>query len=151
MGQSLAQIYLHIVFSTKDRHPFLQETKVREAMHNYLKGICKKQDCPWLAVGGVGDHVHIACRLSKNLGASSFIKELKQGSSVWVKTEFQTMSSLHWQNGYGAFSVSPSHLAALRRYIENQQVHHSRESFQDEFRRLLKKYDVEYDERYVWD
>ena len=151
MGQSLSQIYLHIVFSTKDRRPFLQDTKVREKMHNYLKGICKKQDCPWLAVGGVEDHVHIACRLSKNLGVSTLMKELKQGSSVWVKTEFQTMSSFHWQNGYGAFSVSPSHVPALKRYIENQEAHHRRESYQDEFRRLLKKYAVEYDERYVWD
>jgi putative transposase len=87
----------------------------------------------------------------RTLGVSTLIKELKQGSSVWVKTEFQTMSSFHWQNGYGAFSVSPSHLAALKRYIENQEAHHRRESFQDEFRRLLQKYEVEFDERYVWD
>lgn len=151
MGQSLAQIYLHIVFSTKDRRPFLQATNIREGMHNYLKGICKKQDCPWLGVGGSEDHVHIACRLSKTLGVATLVKELKQGSSVWVKTKYPTMSAFHWQNGYGAFSVSPSHLAALKRYIENQEAHHRRESFQDEFRRLLKKYDIAFDERYVWD
>src|SRR5690349_3466535 len=99
MGQSLSQIYLHIVFSTKDRRPFLQDPDVRERMHGYLAGICKKQNSPWLAVGGVEDHVHIACRLNKNLGPAALIKELKQGSSVWVKDEFPRLSSFHWQNG----------------------------------------------------
>src|SRR5216684_6316519 len=119
MGQSLSQIYLHVVFSTKDRRPFLQDCDVRKKLYTYLKGICKKQGSPWLAVGGVEDHVHIACRLSKNLGVSTLIKELKQGSSVWVKSEFKLLSSFHWQSGYGAFSISPSHVAALIRYIEN--------------------------------
>jgi len=151
MAQSLAQIYLHLVFSTKDRRPFLKDPALREKMHAYLMGICKKQDCPWLAVGGVEDHVHIACRLSKTMTVSALIKELKQSSSVWVKSEFKGMAAFHWQNGYGAFSVSPSHLAALVRYIGDQENHHRRESFQDEFRRLLRKYNVDFDERYVWD
>ena len=151
MSQSLSQIYLHIVFSTRQRRPFLQDKQIRERMHAYLKGICDKQDCPSLRIGGVEDHVHIACRLAKTLDVSTLIKELKQGSSVWVKSEFPILSAFHWQKGYGAFSVSPSHLPALKLYIENQEQHHRRESFQDEFRRLLKKYEVEYDERYVWD
>src|SRR5260221_13744599 len=151
MGQSLSQIYLHLVFSTKDRRPFLKDKSVRDKMHKYLTGICKKQNSPWLAVGGVEDHVHIACRLGKNIGVSTLIKELKQGSSVWVKTQFGGLSSFHWQSGYGAFSVSPSHVPALIAYIENQEAHHRHESFQVEFRRLLKKYNIEYDERYVWD
>jgi REP element-mobilizing transposase RayT len=151
MPQSLAQIYLHLVFSTKDRRPFLQDPAIRQKLHSYLKGICKKQDCPWLAVGGVEDHVHIACRLSKTMTVSSLIKELKQGSSIWVKSEFKGMAAFHWQNGYGAFSVSPSHLPALTRYIGDQDKHHGRESFQDELRRLLQKYNIAFDERYVWD
>jgi REP element-mobilizing transposase RayT len=151
MSQSLSQIYLHIVFSTKDRRPFLADKKIRERMHIYLKGICEKQDCPSVKVGGVEDHVHIACRLSKTVAVSVLIKELKQGSSIWVKSEFPKLSAFHWQSGYGAFSISPSHLAALEKYIENQEAHHGRVSFQDEFRRLLKKYQIEYDERYVWD
>jgi REP element-mobilizing transposase RayT len=151
MGQSLAQIYLHIVFSTKHRQPFLQDPVVRQKMHTYLKGICKNQGSPWLAVGGVEDHVHIACRLNKNIGVAVLIKELKQGSSTWIKSEFDNQSSFHWQNGYGAFSVSPSHVPGLIQYIDNQEAHHRRESFQAELRRLLTKYDVEYDERYVWD
>jgi putative transposase len=150
MSQSLSQIFLHIVFSTKERRPFLQDKTIRERMHIYLKGICDKQDCPSLKVSGVEDHVHIACRLAKTMDVASLIKELKQGSSIWVKSEFPVLSGFYWQNGYGAFSISPSHVPGLKRYIEDQDEHHRRESFQDEFRRLLKKYDVEYDERYVW-
>ena len=120
-------------------------------MHIYLKGICDKQGCQSLKVGGVEDHVHIAWRLAKTMDVASLIKELKQGSSIWVKEEFPTLAAFHWQNGYGAFSFSPSHLPGLKRYIENQEEHHRHESFPDEFRRLLKKYGVEYDERYVWD
>src|SRR5579863_3888920 len=102
-------------------------------------------------VGGVEDHVHIACQLSKTMDVSSLIKALKQSSSIWAKAEFPDLSAFYWQNGYGAFSISPSHLPGLKRYIESQEEHHRRESFQDEFRRLLKKYAVDYDERYVWD
>jgi putative transposase len=120
-------------------------------MHIYLKGICDNQNCPSLKIGGVEDHVHIACRLAKTMDVATLVKELKQGSSIWVKEEYPSLAELHWQKGYGAFSISPSHLPALKRYIENQEEHHRRESFQDEFRRLLKKYEVEYDERYAWD
>ena len=151
MPQSLAQIYLHIVFSTNERRPFLQDPIIRGRMHAYLHGICERQMFPSIAVGGVANHIHIACRLGKTLDVATFIKALKQGSSIWIKSEFQNQDSFHWQNGYGAFSVSPSHLRALKEYIQDQEEHHRRESFQDEFRRLLKIYEVEYDERYVWD
>ena len=151
MSQSLTQIYLHIVFSTKERRPFLQDPNIRGRMHAYLHGICEKQKSPSIVVGGVEDHVHIACRLGKTLDVAALIKALKHGSSVWIKSEFENQQSFHWQNGYGAFSVSPSHVPALKEYIQNQEEHHRRESFLDEFRRLLKIYEVEYDERYVWD
>lgn len=151
MPQSLAQIYVHIVFSTKDRRRFLKDAKIRGAMHGYLVGICEKQGSPSIATGGVEDHVHIACRLSKTCDVASLIMELKKGSSTWIKTQFPGLEAFHWQHGYGAFSVSPSHLEALQVYIANQEEHHRRESFQDEFRRLLKTYGIEFDERYVWD
>ena len=151
MPQSLAQIYLHIVFSTKDRQPFLKDQKVRLAVHRYLLGICEQQGSPSISIGGVADHVHIACRLSKTGSVSSLIKELKQGSSTWIKTKFSNQNDFHWQSGYGAFSVSPSHLTVLTNYIANQESHHRRESFQVEFRRLLRKYNIDFDERYVWD
>ncbi len=97
------------------------------------------------------DHVHILCRLSKTLDVSTLIRELKRESSKWIKQEYPQLVEFHWQNGYGAFSISPSHVDALTAYINNQEDHHSRESFQDDFRRLCLKYGIEIDERYVWD
>jgi putative transposase len=149
MSQSLAKVYLHIVFSTKNRQPFLADKTLREECHAYLAGTCKNLGSPSLKVGGVADHVHILCFLSKTQAIADLVKELKRESSQWLKTK--GLSSFYWQNGYGAFSISPSHIDALREYIQNQEEHHRTESFQDEFRRLLEKYEVEFDERYVWD
>ncbi len=151
MAQSLVQIYLHLVFSTKQRTPYLQDAALRQRMHAYLAGICKNLDSPALTVGGVADHVHLLCRLSKTLELAVFLRELKRDSSKWIKSEAPALADFHWQNGYGAFSLSPSHVAPLRTYITRQEEHHQRETFQDEFRRLLRKYGIEYDERYVWD
>ena len=151
MPQSLAQIYLHIVFSTKDRRPFLHDRAIREEMHAFLGGECKKLDCPVLRVGGTADHVHIVCRLGRTISVAELVKELKRESSQWVKTRDASLADFYWQAGYGAFSVSPSHVEILREYIANQEEHHRTESFQDEFRRLLTKYGIEWDERYVWD
>lgn len=151
MPQSLVQIYVHIVFSTKNRKPFLKDLAFRERTHAYLKGICENQGCPSLQVGGVEDHVHILCRLSKTLDVSTLIRELKRDSSKWIKQENRRLADFYWQLGYGAFSVSPSHVEALKEYIANQVEHHRKETFQDEFRRLCKKYGVAIDERYVWD
>lgn len=151
MSQSLVQIHVHLVFSTKHRTPWLTERDFRDRTHGYLVGICENQGSPSLKVGGVEDHVHILCRLSKTLDVSTLIRELKRDSSKWVKDQNPKLADFHWQQGYGAFSVSPSHVEALIEYIANQDEHHRRESFQDEFRRLCKKYGVEIDERYVWD
>ncbi|MFO0790281.1 MAG: IS200/IS605 family transposase [Pirellulales bacterium] len=151
MPQSLAQLYIHIVFSTKNRQPFLRDDEFRDRTHAYLKGICDNQDSPTLRVGGVADHVHILCRLSKTLDIATLIRELKRDSSKWIKQENPRLADFHWQQGYGAFSVSPSHVEALVEYIATQVEHHRQETFQDEFRRLCKKYGIEIDERYVWD
>ncbi len=151
MPQSLAQLYVHIVFSTKNRTPFLKDATFCERTHAYLKGICDNQGSPTLRVGGTEDHVHILSRLSKTLDIATLIRELKRDSSKWIKEENPRLADFHWQQGYGAFSVSPSHVPALIEYITNQEEHHRRKSFQDEFRRLCKKYGVEIDERYVWD
>jgi putative transposase len=151
MPQSLVQIYLHIVFSTKRRKPFLQNNEIREKTYAYMAGICKKLECPAIIVGGTEDHVHIFNRLSKNITVANFLRELKRSSSGWIKTLSSTLSSFYWQNGYGAFSVSPKHTDNIKNYILEQAGHHHHESFQDEFRRLCRIYDVEIDERYVWD
>jgi putative transposase len=151
MPQSLVQIYVHIVFSTKHRQPFLSDKGFRSRTHAYLAGICDKQDSPSLLTGGVEDHVHILCRLGKTIGISSLIRELKRDSSKWVKEENPQLQDFYWQLGYGAFSVSPGHVEILKAYIANQEEHHKTESFQDEFRRICKIYGVDIDERYVWD
>ncbi len=150
MGQSLIQLYVHIVFSTKLRKPLLSSNALRERMHAYLAGTCNQQKSPAIVVGGVADHVHLLCRLGKTIDISTLIRELKKESSEWAKTEL-SIRDFYWQNGYGAFSISPNHVEALVSYIKNQEDHHRQESFQDEFRRLCAKYGVEIDERYVWE
>jgi REP element-mobilizing transposase RayT len=120
-------------------------------MHRVLGGICNGLDCPVLRVGGFADHVHILCRLGRTIDVSELIKELKRESSLWVKTRAETLFDFHWQNGNGALSVSPGHVDALRNYIADQEQHHRTTSYQDEFRRLLVKYGLDWDERYVWD
>jgi REP element-mobilizing transposase RayT len=104
-----------------------------------------------LVISGVADHVHILCRLAKELGVSVLIRELKRSSSQWVKDQDSRMSDFYWQNGYGAFSVSPGHVDSLTKSIVSQEEHHRHESYQEEFRRLLRKYGITYDKRYVWD
>jgi len=151
MPQSLAKIYMHLVFSTKDRKPFLGDTGLREEMHAYIAGVCRTLESPSIIVGGIEDHVHVLCFLDKALSVAECVKEVKRVSSKWAKERDARLSGLYWQNGYGAFSISPSHVDGLVEYIKGQEEHHRRESFQDEFRRLLKKYGIEYDERYVWD
>ncbi|MGH7596821.1 MAG: IS200/IS605 family transposase [bacterium] len=151
MPQSLVQVYLHIVFSTKQRRPYLGDRTLREKLFGYMAGICKNLDCPALKIGGVEDHVHLLTRHAKTRAISDFLRELKRSSSTWIKTQRNELSSFHWQEGYGAFSISPSHVENVEKYIVNQEIHHRKESFQDEFRRLCKKYGVEIDERYVWD
>jgi len=151
MSQSLVQIYVHIVFSTKDRVPFLHDVPFRDKVQAYLAGICHGQDCPALIVGGVADHVHILCRLGKQIEVSNLIREIKRDSSSWVKDEQRSLSAFYWQGGYGAFSISPSHVQKLTQYIQDQEQHHKRETFQEEFRRICAKYNVPIDERYVWD
>ena len=151
MPQSLAQIYLHIVFSTKERRAYLQDAAIREETHRYLGGTCNNLGCPVLRVGGVEDHVHLLCRLGRTITIADLIRELKRESSQWLKPKAPDLAGFYWQNGYGAFSVSPGHVESVREYIAKQEEHHRATTFQDEFRRLLTKYGVEWDERYVWD
>jgi REP element-mobilizing transposase RayT len=150
MPQSLSRIWTHLVFSTKERYPFLKDQGIREELHAYLAKILKANNCPTLIVGGVSDHVHALFVLSKNHSIANIVWEIKRSSSKWVKRQGADLSKFHWQEGYGAFSVSQSHVEQVQKYILNQETHHRKKSFQDEFRRFLTKYEIEYDERYVW-
>ena len=150
MGQSLVQNYIHIVFSTKYREPFIKPP-VEAELHSYLGGICNKLDCHAIKVGGYKDHIHILCMLSKKITLMGLMEELKSHSSKWIKTKGADYEYFYWQNGYGAFSINYSEVDSVIAYIANQHKHHGKETFQEEYRSLLKKYNVEYDERYVWD
>ncbi len=151
MAQSLARLWTHLIFSTKERYPFLSDQTVRNDMHGYLATVLRTHDCPTLIVGGCDDHVHALFALSRNYSIAQIVKEVKRTSSAWIKTVERRDSKFQWQSGYGAFSVSQSHLTQVQNYILHQEQHHRRKTFQDEFRAFLNRYEIEYDERYVWD
>ncbi|MES2779099.1 MAG: IS200/IS605 family transposase [Bacteroidota bacterium] len=150
MGQSLVKNYVHIVFSTKYREPFIQESLDNE-LYAYLGGICQKLECHPIKIGGYTDHIHILCMLSKKITLMKLVEEVKSHSSKWVKTKGEVYRNFYWQNGYGAFSVNPAEVDVVINYIANQKEHHGKKKFQDEYRAFLKKYRVEFDEKYVWD
>ncbi len=151
MSQSLSSVILHTVFSTKGRRPWLQDRLVRQALHRYLGGILLERNCPPLIVGGVEDHVHLLSEFSRTGSIADLVKEVKRGSSAWLKTQGPSYADFAWQNGYGVFSLGFSQIDAARRYIEDQETHHHQTSFQEEYRLLLEKYGARYDERHVWD
>jgi putative transposase len=150
MGQSLAELYVHLIFSTKGRAPFLHDVPLRDQLHAYLAGICRNLDSPAIIIGGVEDHVHILVRLGKQTSVSDLVREIKRDSSKWIKLQSANLNNFHWQDGYGAFSVSPGHVKDLTTYIAEQIEHHHHESFQDELRRICAKYGVQLDEQYAW-
>ena len=151
MPQSLSIVYLHLVFSTKERRPFLRDKAVRDALHAYLGGVSKQLDCPSILVGGVEDHVHLLCRFARTITQAEWVKELKRVSNGWLKEQGREYADFEWQGGYADFSVSQSNLEQVKQYIANQEEHHRKMSFQDELRELLHKHQQEWDERYVWD
>ena len=150
MPQSLSFILIHVVFSTKDRKPDL-DSAIRPALYAYLATVVRNMGCECYRIGGIADHVHLAIRLSRTLATAKLVEELKTASSKWLKTQSPALAAFGWQRGYGAFSVSASDLEALRQYIDNQEEHHRKRTFQEEYRAFLAKYGIEYDERYVWD
>jgi putative transposase len=147
--QSLANLLTHLIFSTKNRETLLIGKNLQQRTHAYLAAILKDMDCPALVVGGVANHVHILCRLAKTQSVSDVVEHIKASFSKWLKT--QGSPTFAWQRGYGAFSVSQSHVAPVTSYIEKQEEHHRTMTFEEEFRLILKRYRVAYDERYVWD
>ncbi len=150
MGQSLTKNYIHIVFSTKHRLPLIDDN-IADELYGYIGGICNSLECPVLKVGGYSDHIHILCMLSKKVTLIELMKKLKSGSSKWIKTKGDSYYNFYWQDGYGAFSVNPAEVEIVTKYISNQREHHSKKTFQDEYRAFLKKYNAEFDEKYVWD
>ena len=150
MPQSLSKVYVHITFSTKNREKTIDES-IQPALFEYLGGICKGLECNPVRIGGVADHVHILCTLSRKITQAGLIEQLKTESSKWIKRKGDSYRRFHWQHGYGVFSVNPTEIEVVTNYLNNQKEHHKKKTFQEEFRTFLKKYGVDYDERYVWD
>jgi REP element-mobilizing transposase RayT len=148
MPQTLSFNLVHVIFSTKNRAPFIDDERIAP-LHAYLAGTARKLDCECFRVGGVADHVHLAIRLPTTKTAAKFVSEIKTGSSVWMKQ--QGVANFAWQRGYALFSVGPADLGALVKYIDGQATHHRKRSFQDEMRAFFEKYHIAFDERYVWD
>ena len=150
MPQSLSKVILHIIFSTKNREPWL-ESNVRPRVHAYLATICRDLGGEAFRTGGVSDHVHIVTTLPRALSQAQMIERIKKASSKWIKALDARYRGFFWQRGYGAFSVSLSQLDPVLQYIEAQQEHHRARTFQEEYRELLRRHGVDFDERYVWD
>jgi REP element-mobilizing transposase RayT len=149
MPQSLSAVYIHLVFSTKDRRPWLSP-QIRPDLHAELGGISKTLHCAPILVGGEADHIHILARFGRTITQADWVKELKRVSNLWLKKQ-GGFDEFEWQSGYADFSVSHSNLERARRYIENQEAHHRKMNYQDEVRSLLKRHHIEWDERYIWD
>ena len=150
MGQSLVQNYVHIVFSTKYRAELIFPPYEQE-LHAYIGGVCKELECPVLIVGGYTNHIHLLCNLCRKIALMTLVQKVKANSSKWIKKKASTMDNFSWQDGYGAFSVNPSEVNVVIKYIKNQHEHHRKKDFMEEYRSILTKYNVDYDEDYVWD
>ena len=150
MPQSLSKVILHVTFSTKGREPWL-DREVRPRVHAYIATICRDLGAEFVRVGGVADHVHIVTTLPRTASQAQFIEQIKKASSKWVKALNARYRGFFWQRGYGAFSASLSQLDAVLRYVEEQPAHHRNLTFQEEYRELLRKHGMQFDDRYVWD
>jgi putative transposase len=150
MPQSISTVLVHLIFSTKNRWPFITP-EIETELHPYMASIFRALKSPSLSIGGFDDHVHILFSLARTTNTAELVEAVKTDSSKWIKTKGVTFKKFQWQRGYGAFSIGQSQVPALKRYIARQRLHHQRVTFRDEYRRFLASYGNNYDERYVWD
>lgn len=149
MAQTLVNLLVHLVFSTKNRQHLIKR-EIEPGLFAYMAGILEKLDSPSLAINGTSDHIHLLIAQSKNVALSRLVGELKRSSSKWIKTKGPEYRRFDWQDGYGAFSIGQSNVEALKNYIAHQKERHKTRSFQQELLDILNKYHVPYDERYIW-
>jgi putative transposase len=150
MSQSLSSILIHLVFSTRHREPFITPA-IETELHPYMATVFRELKSPSLTIGGTSDHVHILFSLSRVIAVADLVEEVKTSTSKWIKTNGLEFRNFHWQKGYGAFSIGQSNVDSLKRYIRSQKHHHQRVTFQDEYRKFLEAYKIDYDEKYVWE
>src|SRR5262249_29380830 len=151
MPQSISAVYIHTVFSTKNREKLLRDPQIRGALHAYLGEISSRLGCDPVIVGGVEDHVHHLARLGRCVAQAELVKELKRVSSCWLNEQGILNRPFQWQSGFAAFSVSQSDLKRAINYIETQESHHRTADFQEELRSMLERHNVDWDERYLWE
>jgi putative transposase len=150
MPQSLASLHCHVVFSTKNREPFIRP-EIKQPLYDYIGRVLCNTRCVLCAAGGVADHVHLLVSLHREVAVAEAVRAVKCNSSRWVHESFPDLLHFAWQTGYGAFNVSYSLLDSVRKYLARQEEHHKNQSFKDEMLLLLKKHHIEYDEKYLWD
>ena len=152
MPQSLANVTLHFVFSTKHRQPLLKPKSLRDQWYAYMATVLRDNvDSPAIIIGGVEDHVHVLVNLSRSYAIKDVVQEMKTETSKWIKKQSPELHPFAWQAGYGVFSVSQSIVPSCKSYIAHQEEHHKKTTFQEEFRDMCKRAGIEIDERYVWD
>lgn len=149
MANTFTCLEYHVVFSTKNREPWIHPD-VQERIWAYLGGIARKNELTPLHIGGMDDHVHMLLAIPPTVAPSEAVKQLKGGSSGWIKHNIPGCRSFSWQDGFGAFTLSKSHELTVRSYIQNQRQHHRTKTFQEEYRALLRRHGIKYDERYLW-
>jgi REP element-mobilizing transposase RayT len=150
MPQSFASLHFHIVFSTKNRQPMIV-ADIRDRLYGYIGGILNDNDCKLIAAGGMPDHVHLLASIGKELSISAALRLIKSNASKWIHEEFPDHREFAWQAAYGAFAVSFSKLGKVDEYIANQEEHHRKVGFKDEFKSLLINHEIAFDEKYLWD
>lgn len=150
MPQSLANIPVHLIWSTKNREPFIKP-EIEKELFSYMASIFRAHESPALTINGTADHVHNLIILSRTNTVAQLVEQVKKSSSKWIKTKGPFYRNFYWQSGYAALGLGQSNIPALKAYIANQKEHHRKKTFQEEYIAFLKKYGIEYDERYVWD
>lgn len=150
MAQTLVSLLVHVVFSTKNRADMIPP-EIERDLFAFMAGILKNKESRLLAADGTANHVHLLISQSKNISLSLLIQELKKNTSKWIKAQNAKFKDFQWQDGYGAFSIGESNVAALKRYIAQQKEKHQKRSFESELIDFLKKYGIEYNEKYIWD
>ena len=149
MGSTLTNLVYHAVFSTKGRAPMIIP-EIRDDLYRYMGGIVKREDCVLLQIGGISDHVHMVIRLKPIYPLSEIMKKVKGSSSKWINEHKRLVDKFAWQEGYGAFTVSESQIPVVIHYLQEQEKHHRNFSFKEEFIKILKRHNVDFDERYLW-
>lgn len=150
MATSLSSILIHLVFSTKHR-ALLIKPEIEPELFAYIGSVFRTHNSPMLAIGGTENHLHILFSLSRTITLAKIVEEVKRSSSTWLKTKGEGYCNFYWQTGYGAFSIGQSNVETVKNYIARQKEHHRQKNFEDELRVLLQKYQIEFDEKYLWD